>query len=108
MDAVLAVTGRDVEEQELALSIDLRTMRWIWRGSAADFRMSQERRQILDALVALGRPVSPAEVAAAIGKPRFAVNRLLLKMATGGEAQWLPGGKYQLAGKAKDAKPTSS
>lgn len=104
LDAVLEVTGRDIEEQEIALAMDTRTMRWRALGPADDYRVSRERRQILDALTALGRPVSPSEIADAIGKNRRTVNKLLLVMTAANEVQWLPGAKYQLAGKADGAK----
>ena len=96
MDAVLTVTGRDVEEQEIALTMDARTMRWNWRGNAADFRMSQERRQIVEALAAHGQPATPSEVATLIGKKRVAVQRLMMAMVNQGPLRWLPGGKYEL------------
>jgi len=99
MDAVLSITGRDVEEQELALSMDPRTMRWTSRGDAADFRMSQERRQIIEAFAALGRPALPSEVADLIGKKRGATKKLMLTMAHQGQLRWTPDGKYVLVGK---------
>jgi predicted transcriptional regulator len=99
MDAVLSVTGRDVEEQELALSMDPRTMRWASRGDAADFRMSHERRQIVETLIALGRPAAPKEIAELVGRQRHAVNKSLLLMVSQGQLEWLAGGKYQLTGR---------
>jgi hypothetical protein len=102
MDAVLSVTGRDVEEQELALSMDPRTMRWACRGDAADFRMSQERRQIIEAFTALGRAALPSEVADLIGKKRGAIKKLMLAMAHQGQLRWTPDGKYVLGEKKND------
>jgi RecA-family ATPase len=95
-DASLFVTGRDVEEQEIALSMDPRTMQWKALGRADDYRMGQERRQILDALAKLGRPMGPSEIAALINKKRPAVQRLMLAMTQQGQLQWIPGGKYEL------------
>jgi predicted transcriptional regulator len=80
--------------------MDPRTMRWACRGDAADFRMSEERRRIVEALAALARPAAPTEIASLVGRQRHAVNKSLLAMATQGQLEWLPGGKYQIAGKA--------
>jgi hypothetical protein len=99
MDAVLSVTGRDVAEQDIALSMDQRTMRWQYRGDADDFRISQERRKIIEVLTALGHAASPSEVAPHVGRQRHAVNKSMLAMTQQGLLTWLPGGKYELVKK---------
>jgi hypothetical protein len=104
MDASLYVTGRDVTEQELALELDQRTMRWRALGAATDYRMNNERRKIIDALRAFGRSATPTEVANATDKKRGAVQRLMLKMTNEGELRWLEGGKYELREGGKNEK----
>ncbi len=49
-DAVLAVTGRDVIEQELALAWDGARAQWTIMGTAADVLRSQIRAAILRVL----------------------------------------------------------
>lgn len=94
-DAVLFITGRDVESQEVALSMEPRTMQWRALGNAEDYRMGQERKQILDAFAALGKAAAPHEIAEFIGKKRGAVKKLMLTMAHKGKLEQLPGGLYE-------------
>lgn len=103
-DATLYVTGRDVSEQEIALQLDQRSMRWKALGEAAHYRMNNERRKIVDALRALGRSASPSDIAQAINKKRAAVQRLMLKMANEGDLRWLEGGRYELTEGVKNEK----
>src|SRR6185503_16820565 len=63
-DASLFMTGRDIQEQEVALALDARTMKWNALGDADKYRLGQERRQILDALAQLARAATPTEIAA--------------------------------------------
>jgi len=97
MDASLFITGRDVTEQELALQLNQRTMRWKVLGAAADYRISNERKQIVDTLKALGEPATPSAVAEVIGKNRGAVKQLMLRMGNSGELRFAVGGCYELA-----------
>jgi hypothetical protein len=81
--ALLYVRGRDVPEAEIALQFDEATGKWLRLIGAEDFRRSKERRAILRALLDLGEPMTPAEIAEAIGKPRASnanVRMLLKKM----------------------------
>jgi len=56
-DAVLHVAGRDVDEQELALRGDKDSYTWSLMGDAEQFRMSDQRKVILDAF-ATSPPIS--------------------------------------------------
>jgi len=81
MDATLHVSGKDVEEErEHALRWDAATTSWILAGDAEDFRMSDERREIRDAMRALGRPATTAEVAHEVDKDYKATRYLMGKM----------------------------
>jgi len=97
-EASLFVTGRDVEEQEIALSMNPRTMRWKALGRAADYRMSVERKKVIDTLTELGHPAAPLEVAELIGKTRGATKKLMLSMANSNQLRQRPDGKYELRG----------
>jgi hypothetical protein len=86
-DASLFVTGRDVEEQDLALRWERQdVLGWALLGDAEQFRRSQERQAILGALAAL--PGSgPTELAGALGKSTGSVRYLLFQMVRSGEVR---------------------
>jgi hypothetical protein len=78
-NAALHVTGRDIEEQELALNFDATTCVWNVLGSAADREISQSRRAILDLLREHGE-MTPVEIAKALEKSRSTIRSLLSKL----------------------------
>ena len=77
--ATLYGRGRDVEEIEVAVSFDKMTCRWTILGAAADVRRTDERAVILELLADNREPMSPAEIADALGLPRNNVKQLLSK-----------------------------
>jgi len=81
-EAVLAATGRDIEEQELALSFSL-PGGWKCEGSARDVMLSQERRQIVDLLSKEGA-LAPKEIALHLDSTSDRVRQLLFKMKNAG------------------------
>jgi hypothetical protein len=87
VDASLLITGRDVEEQELAFKFVLSGQcghAWELIGDAAVLRMSAERQEILD--VVTSQPsLTPSEIADAVGKPRGNVRYLLFRMVRDGQ-----------------------
>ena len=87
-DAVLHVDGRDIEEPaEYALKWDAETAGWAIAGDAEEYRMSEERKEILGVLTESGELLSPGEVADALGKPRNTVKQRLWRMAQGGQVE---------------------
>lgn len=96
-DAVLFATGRDYpQEQELALVFDSTTTSWHIAGTAQEYRMSKERREVIETLRDSDRPLSPKEVADILGRPYGAVAKLLHGMAKAGEIKAAGYGKYTL------------
>ena len=93
-NGTLDVRGRDVPEREIALQFDPDTGCVMELGPAADFRKTEQRRQILRTLIG-GGPMTPIEVAEALGKNRSAIRYLLMQMRKTGEIRMLPDGKYQ-------------
>lgn len=93
-DAELFAVGRDFEEKELALEFDRFTTSWHVMGNAEEFRLSQERREIIEALQEADRPLSPKEIASVLGKSYGAVAKLLHGMAKAGEIKAAGYGKY--------------
>ena len=84
-DATLFVTGRDVEERELAVEWDQAMWQWVHRGSAEEYRRSEARKNILELLEKEDEPLSPREIADALGKKDTAVRQLLRSMVQDGE-----------------------
>jgi len=94
-DAYLHVTGRDIEEeQELALRWDPTTARWCVVGDADEYRLGEERAAVVRVLTNTDGPLSPKEVAEALGKNGGAVRELLSQMAKSGEVENVSYGKY--------------
>ena len=83
-DATLHVTGRDVEEQELALSWQAEFCQWSIIGQADEYRVSKERAEALVVLRKSGRPMKAAEVASALSKSPGGVRKLLWSMFQAG------------------------
>ena len=84
---LLYVRGRDVPEAEIAMQFDENTGKWLRLTGADDYRRSKERNAIIRALIDFGEPMTPAEIAAAIGKTRAnsTVRVLLHKMHKAGD-----------------------
>lgn len=78
-DAKLFATGRDIEEQNLALSFDKELATWRVLGDAAEYAQTHERRAVLDVLP-FGSAMKTKEIAAAIGKKEQATGYLLSKL----------------------------
>jgi hypothetical protein len=95
--ALLYVRGRDVPEAEIAMQFDETTGKWLRLIGADDFRRSKERNAIIRALLDLDEPMTPAEIAEAIGKPRgsnASVRMLLKKMRNAGDVVRHADGRY--------------
>ncbi len=59
--------GRDIDDIETAMQFDRTSGRWTVLGAASAVRMTKQRRQILDALLAASQPLGPLAIAAATG-----------------------------------------
>jgi DNA-binding NarL/FixJ family response regulator len=95
-DAYLHVTGREIEnEAELALKWNTALASWTLAGDANEYRLSEERRSLLEALRA-GGGMSPKEIAEALGKSVGSVKVLLGEMVKVGQVSNPAYGKYVL------------
>jgi DNA-binding NarL/FixJ family response regulator len=100
-DAYLHVTGREVEEEaELALRWDASVASWTLAGDAEEYRLSQERRDVLRTIGATGGGMSPSEIAEALGKSVGSVKVLLGEMVKAGQVTNPTYGKYALPANA--------
>lgn len=94
-EAVLYVSGRDIRDQELALSFDAGV--WSYKGNSLDLRLTAERRAIRSILKDAGKPLTPTEVATVARKTVTATHNLLSRMVDAGEvAKSAQRGKYML------------
>lgn len=96
-DGILKITGRDVEEAELAVHFDNMTCRWSVQGNASEVAETKERQDVLDALNAAREPLTPKDIAAALGKNPSTTRWLLMKMVESGQIIKLFSGKYTIS-----------
>lgn len=95
-ESTLSITGRDIEETELAVKFDKQLCQFNLLGSAVDRQQSLERREVLDILRDSSAPMTPSQVAAITGKKRTAVQRLFTKLVQCGLITAVASGKYIL------------
>jgi AAA domain len=88
----LYVRGRDVEEKETA--VIFAAGNWTVLGEASDVRRSDERSVIIDTLNDNREPMTPGELAAALGKQPNNIKQLLFKMAKVGDLYRVGNGRY--------------
>jgi len=80
-DASLYVRGRDVPEGDHALSFEAVTCQWSLLGDAAEYRLTEGRAEVVKLLRTADAPLSPKEIADALGGNRGTVRVLLHRMA---------------------------
>lgn len=102
-DAVLHITGRDVEEAEKALKFDPANGSWTVLGDAVELRRSDERQEVLDLLAQSDHPMGPAQIAGELGKRPGAVRTLLFNMKNAGEVVRSGSGYIRNNGNASNA-----
>jgi hypothetical protein len=102
-DATLFLTGRDMDEREIALRWDAQYALWSILGDAEEYRLSNERKEIIELLERAGEPLSPMEAADRLEKPRATVKGMLWRMAEAGQIERSGAGKYTSANRANRA-----
>jgi hypothetical protein len=93
-DGTLFVSGRDLEEQELALRFHPGEGLWELMGTAAECAISQQRGLILELLLQT-EPQTPKEIAKMLGKPYENIKKTLSRMAIDGQLKSREG-KYEI------------
>ena len=83
-DAVLKMTGRDVEEQEFAIKFDAEFGCWQMLGNAAGVRADTVQASIVTALTELGGTASTSQIAKWLGKQPENITRELAELVTKG------------------------
>src|SRR5215208_74782 len=103
-DATLMVDGRDIEEpSELALRWDADIASWSLMGDAEEFRMSEERRGIVNLLRRVGEPLGPKDIAQVLGRNYGAVRVMLSEMVKDGLLASPSRGKYIMTNNTNNA-----
>lgn len=105
-DAVLTASHRDVKDDpELALAWDKERAVWKLIGDAEEYRLSKERREILEVLSNADEAMRPQDIAEALDKLTPNISKLLQKMREDGYVDNEGYGKYVIA-KGALAPPT--
>jgi len=94
-DAILSITGRDVEEQELAVKFNKVNCRWELLGKSHEVADSAQRQEIINLIKDEGS-LTPAEIAKHLGKSGSTVRTLLSKMLEAGNLK-----KQEISGRYK-------
>ncbi len=82
--ATLRVTGRDVEERDLAIEWDPTTCSWHLLGDAQEVARSQGKQEVLEALEQLGGEATVKEISEHLGKNKGQVSKILASLACEG------------------------
>ncbi len=91
-EATLEVVGRETEEKTFALRFQQEPFGWQVMGDDAKQLLNGERRELLDLLKEEGA-LTPAKIAAELGKTRPAVRMMLKRMRADGQVE-KQGDKY--------------
>jgi len=92
--ATLHITGRDIDERDLALDFDKTRGQWRILGDADKWALTPERRKILEALEKSPESMTPKEIYEETGIPYESVKQLLGKMLDSGGIKKTGFGKY--------------
>jgi len=110
-DATLAIGGRDVAEQELALQF--KDGFWTLLGGAEQYRLSKTRQEIIQCLTECAGPQTPRQLDSMLPQIGYeAIKKTLQRMSDDGQIINLGGGRYGLRPScdppARDGKETDT
>jgi hypothetical protein len=94
-DAALILTGRDVEEQDLALKWDKEYGIWSILGDGEDYRRSQKRQDIIEVLRRASGALGPKAIADCLHRDIASVKMMLGEMVEAGEISKAGRGAYE-------------
>jgi len=92
-DAELDITGRDIEERQLALRFDADVGTWVLLGDAGEWAISASRRRVLEVLRSEG-PLMPKEVGELVDLSRDTAKMTLSRMSRAGQVVSNGAGTY--------------
>ena len=99
-EAILRISGRDVEDKELALKLDKGIMTWFILGDAEEYQRTHERQEIVELLRESDDLMGPKDIAASLGKTVESVKYLLSAMLKTGDVIRPQRGRYTVPEKA--------
>ena len=93
VDGVLHITGRDIDEQELAMSFN----DCVWKvvGDASYIQATATQNEILLLLLEFGEEMTPTQIARHTDRSVGGLSKTLRKMVNDGLLERLKGGKYR-------------
>lgn len=94
-EAALYATGRDFDEQELALRWDAAIWGWKVVGDVGELYIGKERREIID-LLKLEVSLTPKQAATILKRNEGATRKLMLAMASDGQLENDGSGHYSI------------
>jgi hypothetical protein len=94
-DATLTANGRDFPDTELALKFDPELCDWRALGDAAEYRLSIERRAVLE-LLRRDSPLTPKEISVELKRDYGATKKLLFDMRQAEQVHADGKGRYSL------------
>lgn len=97
--------GRDIEEFEKALRFDPTRGQWLVLGDAVEVARSDERKAVVDLLEKAKEPMTPRDIAQALGKKEGAIRMLLGRMTSNGEVVREKRGRYRHPNRWEQADP---
>lgn len=96
-DATLTANGRDFVDTELALKFDPELCDWRALGDAAEYRLSNERRDVLE-LLRRSDPLTPKNISTELKRDYGATKKLLYDMRQAGQLHSDSKGRYSIIG----------
>ncbi|GAB3265244.1 AAA family ATPase [Kineosporia babensis] len=95
-DGTLSITGRDVEEAEIALTHDASTGHWLQSDRPADeVKLGDTRAAILQHLREAGKPLGPAAIARGTDLDPSLVRKTVQRMSDAGQIWPVSNGRYE-------------
>ena len=96
-DGTLIITGRDVEEAELALKFYGDTLSWNVIGDANEIKSTEMKQRLFNAIRDYSAPFSPKQIAAFSGLSESYVKRLLPYLERENNVRRQARGRYEFA-----------
>jgi len=93
---VLHITGRDIEERELAVKFEPKSGLWNVLGDSEKVFISDERKEIINIINNTDSPLSPKRVSEITGKPHNNIKQLLFNMHTDKQLYRTDRGEYYI------------
>ncbi len=91
----LHITGRDIEDLEIAVKFSPSQGTWTLLGSAQEYRMSEQKLKIVNALKDATALLTPKDISEITSIPHGSVKHLLAFLCDDGPVRKVSYGKYE-------------